>query len=144
MCVLCPDQMARGHGGGQMGDYWLSNPMPVLAESFVIERMGGEHLRFRGCWLSQPESELPPFASTASGTEEEGRSRQSECMTATHWANCLPNAASSLPKPARRMNPTFGNSTSICSVSNLLARQIRAIHFSSWLNVCSASPRKSS
>jgi SAM-dependent methyltransferase len=69
------DQMVRDHGGGQMGEYWRSNPVP--AESFVIERMGGEYLRFREWWLSQPESGTPPVAAAAPTAEEEGRFRQS-------------------------------------------------------------------
>jgi predicted SAM-dependent methyltransferase len=69
------DQMVRDHGGGRMGDYWRSNLVP--AESFVIERMGGEYLRFREWWLSQPEAGLLPVASSTPEAEEEGRFRQS-------------------------------------------------------------------
>lgn len=67
------DQQVRDYSGGEMGAYWKRMPMP--AEDFVVARMGGEFLRFREWWRSQPAS--TPLPEPAPTVEEAIRFRQS-------------------------------------------------------------------
>jgi predicted SAM-dependent methyltransferase len=63
MTIELVDQLSREHSGGEMLKYWKQNPMPE--ETFVVDRMGREVLRFLEYFRSAPPKPEPPLEDAA-------------------------------------------------------------------------------